>query len=225
VQYVGPDGTRGGTVVYLGGHDYSPAVSGSGGQTAGTRIILNTLFNLGFACSDPTDAAGNPVACSTGYPSTSACALGTLKCGGSGGLTCVPNVKPGDQPEVCGDGIDNDCNGQVDDNLSRSCSNACGVGAESCHAGSWGGCDAPQQTAEKCDGLDNDCDGQVDEPDAPLCDSGDVCVDGACQPGNGDGDTGGMQAGCSCNSSGLPNAGAVAPWLILGALLIRRRRR
>ena len=126
--------------------------------------------------------------------------------------------------EIC-DGIDNDCNGQVDDNLSRSCSNACGVGTETCHAGNWDGCDAPQPTAEKCDGVDNDCDGQVDEEDSPLCDAGEVCMNGSCQPGTPEVDTGGMQAGCSCNSSGLPNAGAFAPWLVLGALLIRRRRR
>jgi uncharacterized protein (TIGR03382 family) len=124
--------------------------------------------------------------------------------------------------ETC-DGVDNDCNGQVDDNLSRSCSNACGVGSESCSAGNWGGCDAPQPKAESCDGVDNDCDGQVDEPDAPLCDSGEACVDGACQPGNGE--TGDMQAGCSCNSAGLPSVGALAPWLAIGGLLIRRRRR
>ncbi len=126
--------------------------------------------------------------------------------------------------ETC-DGVDNDCNGQVDDNLSRSCSNACGVGAESCHAGSWDGCSAPQPTAETCDGVDNDCDGQADEPDAPLCATGEVCTNGMCEPGNGEGDTGDMQAGCSCNSSGLPDAGSFAPFLVLGALMIRRRRR
>ena len=125
--------------------------------------------------------------------------------------------------ETC-DGIDNDCNGQVDDNLSRSCSNACGVGSETCSAGNWGGCDAPQPKAEACDGVDNDCDGQVDEPDGPLCPTGEACVDGSCQPGNGEGE-GAMQAGCSCDSSGVPNAGTFAPWLVLGALLIRRRRR
>ncbi|MBL0214857.1 MAG: VWA domain-containing protein [Myxococcales bacterium] len=125
--------------------------------------------------------------------------------------------------ETC-DGVDNDCNGQVDDNLSRSCSSACGVGSESCSAGAWGGCNAPQPKAETCDGVDNDCDGQVDEPDAALCPSGEVCTNGMCEPG-GNGETGDMQAGCSCNSSGLPNAGTFAPWLVLGALLIRRRRR
>lgn len=125
--------------------------------------------------------------------------------------------------ETC-DGVDNDCNGQVDDNLSRSCSNACGVGTETCSAGNWGGCDAPQPKAETCDGVDNDCDGQVDEPDGALCPSGEACVDGTCQPGNG-ADDGDMQAGCSCDSSGMPNAGTFAPWLVLGALLIRRRRR
>ncbi len=126
--------------------------------------------------------------------------------------------------ETC-DGVDNDCNGQVDDGLSRSCSTACGVGSESCHAGNWDGCDAPQPKAETCDGLDNDCDGQVDEADAPLCDSGEVCVNGACQPGNGNEGDGEMQAGCSCDAHGIPTAGALAPWLAVGLLMFRRRRR
>jgi hypothetical protein len=198
VQYVGPDGTRGGTVAYMGGHDYSPPwnnTAGSGGQTAGTRVVLNTLFNLGFACADPVDAAGNPVACSTGYPSTSACALGTLKCGGSGGLTCVPNVKPGDQPEVCGDGIDNDCNGQVDElpscvpapvctsGTTESCYSGpagtadkgiCKSGTRTCTGGVWGAClGQVLPSPEACNGRDDDCNGSTD--DGQVCPTGQSC--------------------------------------------------
>jgi hypothetical protein len=54
-----------GTVAYLGGHDYSPTadIDSNGnpvstpsahhtpGQTAGTRVVLNTLLNLGFSCA------------------------------------------------------------------------------------------------------------------------------------------------------------------------------
>jgi len=188
VQYVRPgDNTKGGTVAYLGGHDYSPPVSGGGGQTAGTRIVLNTLFNLGFACVDPATT------CSTGYPSNSACAKGTLKCSGSGGLTCVPDVQPGAQSEICGNRIDDDCDGQVDegcapppgcvDGAAEPCfdgdpslvgKGACRAGTRTCAGGLWSACAGQVlPSPEACNGVDDDCNGQVD--DGTLCSGRDVC--------------------------------------------------
>jgi MYXO-CTERM domain-containing protein len=74
--------------------------------------------------------------------------------------------------EIC-DGLDNDCDGTVDDGLSRACSTLCGAGTETCAAGAWVGCTAPAPAVEEaCDGSrDDDCDGVVDEG----CD----CADGA----------------------------------------------
>jgi len=121
--------------------------------------------------------------------------------------------------EEC-DGIDNNCDGQVDEDLTRDCSNACGGGTETCHAGTWSGCNTAPP-AEVCDGVDNNCDGQVDESNPDLCDTGEVCLDGMCQPPNL---VAGDPVGCGCQSGQL-DAGSVAPFLVLGLILVGRRRR
>ncbi len=75
--------------------------------------------------------------------------------------------------EVC-DGMDNNCDGNVDEGLERPCSSACGDGMEQCVNGVWTDCDARQpDLQEDCmDEIDNDCDGQVNE--GCVCTAGDV---------------------------------------------------
>jgi len=78
--------------------------------------------------------------------------------------------------EVC-DGEDNDCDGEVDEDLYRACSSDCGIGEEQCIWGLWTDCDALEPGEEVCNGVDDDCDGRIDtgcdclDGDTRLCGS------------------------------------------------------
>lgn len=79
------------------------------------------------------------------------------------------------------DNIDNDCNGVTDEDLVRPCNTACEGGYEMCVSGSWGSCTAKQPEPEICDGFDNDCDGLVDEGLDCLCTVQDIGTLFPCQ--------------------------------------------
>lgn len=71
-------------------------------------------------------------------------------------------------PEVC-DGIDNNCDGLVDEGISVSgCETECGPGNAVCVGGEEL-CFGPEPQEEVCDYLDNDCDGEVDEFQKNKC--------------------------------------------------------
>ncbi len=126
-----------GNVAYLGGHNYA-------GQTAGTRIVLNTLFNLGFGCADPNTV------CNTGK--FGICATGHLKCAPGGGYQCVQDNLP--VPEICGNGLDDDCDGVVDNGCAPT---VCTPGAtRACYAGASGCVDNGNGTFT-CLGTANGC--------------------------------------------------------------------
>ena len=120
------------------------------------------------------------------------CRDGAFECRGRDGLFCVPNIAPNTQIETC-DGVDEDCDGQVDDNVLRDCyegpdgtldSGVCRAGTETCTDGEWGACaDQVGPTPEQCNGLDDDCDGEIDEDalgDGEACATG---LEGVCATG------------------------------------------
>jgi hypothetical protein len=118
-------------------------------------------------------------------PISTTCGIGA--CGATGKLICsagteVNTCTPGSpQTEVC-DGVDNDCDGAIDENLGTT---TCGVGAcqrtvDNCINGIVQTCTPGSPSSEVCDGIDNNCNGLVDEDLTQQCGVSDI---GACRYG------------------------------------------
>ena len=100
---------------------------------------------------------------------------------------CIGPVGP--TTEECNN-LDDDCNGKIDDNLTRSCYTGpsgtdgvgiCTGGTQVCAAGQWGTCqnETKPATKETCNKKDDDCDGKVDNS-ITDCQAGTACVSGKC---------------------------------------------
>ncbi len=119
-------------------------------------------------------------------PANGACTVGVGACQKTGQKTCsngtfTCNVTPGSpSAEVC-NGIDDDCDGAIDEGIAPT--GTCSAGSGSCAATGQFICKngalscnavAGDGSSEVCDGVDNDCDGTVDEgvPTGGSCSAG-----------------------------------------------------
>ncbi|MEZ4436418.1 MAG: MopE-related protein [bacterium] len=127
------------------------------------------------ACSGVDDDCDGAV--DEGFGVGERCAVGVGQCAAAGARVCLGDGTAGcdavagaAQPEVC-NGLDDDCDGVMDEGLRLGERCVVGVGAcaapgvRVCGAGGAVACEGEPgaPAAEKCNGEDDDCDGAVDE--------------------------------------------------------------
>ena len=205
----------------------SPGVCGTG------QVVCRSDTSGAICSTDPEgpDSPASPEACNgldddcdgetdEDYPVGRDCESGTGLCRASGIWRCSSDgwtvtcdaAHPDPVPEVCGNGLDDDCDGETDEGFPVG--DVCQDGQGACRVfGKWA-C-SPDGAGVLClaqpgepgrevcgNRIDDDCDGETDEPD---------CL----APGSGTG----------CAMAGRPSGHALLPWILPVLVLLRSRHR
>ena len=167
-----------------------------GGCDGGVRPMAETCNGQDDDCNGMSDENLSELCTINGCSGARACVPNS---GTDGGLftACIPVSS---MPEVC-NGLDDNCNGLVDEGVVQTCTVFGCLGVRICVPGSDGGftsCMPTNPLPETCNGVDDNCNGVVDDLPDLICGLGpcrrvaQACVDGgvgACVPGVGTAET------------------------------------
>ncbi|MCB9642230.1 MAG: SH3 domain-containing protein [Myxococcales bacterium] len=178
--YTGPSGTKGVGICKEGTQGCSSGKWGScSGEVKPGKESCNGKDDDCDSKVDEGNPGGGGNCTDKGCTGAELCENGKIVCRTTGGGST----------ETC-DGIDNDCNGQIDDGVTRPCYSGppntngvgrCKGGTQSCTLGKWGACTdeiLPGATEVCGNNTDDNCDGQVDEG----CGTTTTCNNGETRP-------------------------------------------
>ena len=150
---------------------------GTWGECTGDTAPAEEVCDEAEVDEDCDGAANEGCECTGSEPipcgvDIGACGQGTQECIDGHRGECIGATEP--MAESC-NGIDDDCDGRVDEGITRACGTdvgECSTGTETCVDGTFEACVGGRApSAEICDGLDNDCDGTSDEGLTRACGS------------------------------------------------------